>query len=219
MSVIATTKTAAALDQIRTAIELGHLSPGQRIRVGDLVDLLGMSPTPIREALRLLQADGLIVYEAHHGMVVRPYPSDQLEDINLMRRLLEPEAARLATENATLQQVRQMAKLNDRFVAAAEAGNASAGSLNLEWHRAVYAAAGSPLLVEAINRLWGLMPRLTMWAQSRAKPSIKEHSAVMKAIESGNSEKAAEAMRAHLDSAFKGDADYVKSLSQATSTR
>ncbi len=60
------------------------------------------------------------------------------------------------------------------------------------------------------------MPRLTMWAHSRAKPPINEHWVLMNAIESGNSEKASEAIRAHLDTAFKGDFEYVKALAKAT---
>ena len=215
MSAVATTKTAAALQELRSAIEQGRLSPGQRIRVGELVDLLDMSPTPIREALRLLQADGLIVYEAHHGMVVRPHPGDQLEDINMMRRLLEPEAVRLAVENASPLELRQMAKLNGRFEIAAASELPTAGSLNLDWHRAVYAASGSRLLVEAITRLWGLMPRLTMWAPSRAQPSIAEHAAIMAAIEARDPGAAAEAMRAHLDSAFASDSLYLRTLTEA----
>lgn len=215
MATIATTKTAAALQQIRSAIEAGRLSPAQRIRVIELVDMLHMSPTPIREALRLLQAEGLIVYEPHHGMMVRPHPGDQLDDINHMRRLLEPEAVRLATINASPQQVRNMARLNERFVALAKSGSASAGQVNLEWHRAIYAASGSQLLVETINRLWGLMPRLTMWSQVRAEPSIREHSQIMVAIEGGQADAAADAMRQHLDSAFAGDAEVVRLLTHA----
>lgn len=216
MATIATTKTAAALQEIRAAIEAGRLSPAQRIRVVELVEMLGMSPTPIREALRLLQAEGLIVYEAHHGMMVRPYPGEQLEDINLMRRLLEPEATRLATIKASPHEVRQIAKLNDRFVTLARGANPSAGQLNLEWHRAIYAASGSDLMVETINRLWGLMPRLTMWSQVRAQPSIREHAAIMAALEGGHADAAAAAMRDHLDSAFAGDAEVVRALAQST---
>ncbi len=64
------TKTELALQVLRDRIRTGELEPGQRLRLNDLTAELGMSPTPIREALRLLQADGLVDYRPHQGIVV-----------------------------------------------------------------------------------------------------------------------------------------------------
>ena len=95
------TKTDAACAALREAIEADRLAPGERLAVKRLVEDLQMSPTPIREALRLLQAEGLAVYKPHHGMVVADYPAESVAEVSRMRALLEPLAVELAVRHAT----------------------------------------------------------------------------------------------------------------------
>ena len=89
----ARTKADIALHAIRERILSGELQPGDRVRPDALTAELEMSPTPIREALRLLQADRLVHYEPHHGIVVARLSSKEIEDIYLVRSLLEPVAS------------------------------------------------------------------------------------------------------------------------------
>lgn len=70
------TKTELALELLRERIHSGELAPGQRLELEELTQLLGMSATPIREALRLLQADRLVNYHPHHGVVVTEPPPE-----------------------------------------------------------------------------------------------------------------------------------------------
>ena len=83
------TKTELALQILRDRIRTGALEPGRRLRLNLLTAELGMSPTPIREALRLLQADGLVTYRPHQGIVVAELSEPQTAEVIRLRCLLE----------------------------------------------------------------------------------------------------------------------------------
>src|SRR5262245_28498270 len=90
------TKTELALEVLRERIRNGELAPGERLRVDELTQELGMSATPIREALRLLQADRVVDYRPHHGIVVAELSIGKTEEVYRLRALLEPLAVELA---------------------------------------------------------------------------------------------------------------------------
>ncbi len=93
--------SAAAAASIREAIIAGQLRPGQRLKEGDLAEALGISRTPIREALMLLQVDGLITTLPRRGSVVRAFEASELADMLQLRIALEDFAARQACERRT----------------------------------------------------------------------------------------------------------------------
>lgn len=194
------TKTQAAFHRIRSSIEGGRLKPGDRLRAGALQEELGMSPTPIREALRLLQAQGLVEHRPHHGMVVAEYPAEQTEEVYRLRLALEPMATGLAAERASVEQLERIRRQHGILEDAVESGGRmDAAELNASWHRAVYEAAGSRYLEEFIARLWSVLPLEAVWQSDRSESSVEEHERITAAIERRDAMQAAALMQRHIE--------------------
>jgi DNA-binding GntR family transcriptional regulator len=194
------TKMDAAYHDIRAAIESGKLEPGTRLLIIELQDLLRMSPTPIREALRLLQRDGLVEHTPHYGMAVAHFTEDSLIENHRIRRALEPLATEIATERASDEEIAHIRKLHEQFKHAVQEdpGGRKAPRLNGEWHAAIYEASGSPQLIEFIDRLWMAM-RKTKWLSAQSQRSVSEHGAVVEQMEARKPAKAAALMEQHLE--------------------
>jgi DNA-binding GntR family transcriptional regulator len=208
------TKTDAAYHEVRLAIESGKLQPGSRLLIADLEELLGMSPTPIREALRLLQRDGLVEHTPHYGTVVASFTDGEaLAENHRIRRALEPLATELAAERATPQELARIRKIHEQFkrAVALEAAGRKAPRLNAEWHAAIYAASHSPQLIEFIDRLWTLRGR-TKWISTHSPRSVSEHEQVLKQLEARNAAEAGRLMREHLGSVESTHEDLLLKL-------
>ncbi len=194
------TKAELALQVLREKIRMGELEPGQRVRVAALQDELGMSPTPIREALRLLQADGLISYRPHQQIVVADSSSEETTEIFRLRSLLEPLAVELAVPALRGSRLKELERRHEKLLDRVERG-ASVSASNAAWHWGIYEASGSMHLTDFIRRLWERFPWRTMWVlPDRARMSAAEHDAVMDGIRAGDSTLAARRMRVHIES-------------------
>jgi DNA-binding GntR family transcriptional regulator len=198
------TKSELALRVLRERIRSGQLEVGYRLQVDDLAAELGMSPTPIREALRLLQADRLVHYEPHRGVVVARHSPERLSDVYEMRLELEPFATRLAIERMDSRQKDAVNAVHADLLVASRAGRGKRmAQLNSDWHLAIYDASGSAVLQEFITRLWDVFPWRTNWAvEQRSDDSVVEHEHVMAALNAGDAEAGAEAMRAHIHAGY-----------------
>lgn len=198
--VVHQTKTEIALHTLRERIRTGELKPGQRLRVNDLREELAMSPTPIREALRLLQADGLVTYQPHQGITVAGLSPETTAELSLLRCTLESLATELAATKLTATGVQQLTRTHEKLARAVEVGHGAAiNDLNSTWHWQIYGAASSPQLLDFIRRLWERYPWRTMWVlPGRAQKSIDEHGRVMDAIVARDARAAGEQMRAHI---------------------
>lgn len=197
---VGTTKTQAAYTSIRRDIEFGVHPPGSRLRVSALQTTLGISPTPIREALRMLQSDGLVTNHPHQGMTVTSHEPEQIEEVYALRELLEPLAAEFAARNRTEADVALLTELHEGVEAAVAEGNDSlAAELNAQWHAAVITAAHSRLIEDFNSRLRVVLPLTGLWLGTRAALSIREHRKVVAAIAAGEPEAASAAMRHHVD--------------------
>lgn len=196
------TKTELALELLREQIRSGELAPGQRLAIDDLTRLLGMSATPIREALRLLQADRLVDYRPHHGVVVTETPPEATAEIYRLRAVLEPLAAELAVQSLSPEHLRELERLHTELAAAVGSGRGKRiADGNAAWHWALYESADSLYLNDFIRRLWEGFPWRTMWAlPGRAELSLREHEAMMEAIRKGDAGATAELMREHIQS-------------------
>lgn len=209
--VVHQTKTEIALQILRDRIRTGELRPGQRLRVTTLRDELAMSPTPIREALRLLQADGLVTYQPHQGITVAGLSPETTSEISLLRGTLEALATELAVPKLVEQGADELVRMHEKLVRALESGHgARINDLNSAWHWHIYDAAQSSYLLEFIRRLWDRYPWRTMWVlPGRVRKSIEEHSAVMDAICAGDAAEAGARMRAHIMSGERSLLDSV----------
>lgn len=208
------TKTDVAFETLRTGIEEGRYKPGQHLKLADLLEELEMSPTPIREAMRLLQAEGLLEHQPHRGVVVRSYSAEQAEEIYRLRSLLEPLATELAVQRASEKEVAGMRSLNDELCRVIEVGGAQSGvaELNAAWHREIYDASGSPFLKDFISRLWTALPVRAIWLTSRGSHSSAQHCEIMTAIESREPEEARRLMKEHIDFGAVSTTDHLRAI-------
>jgi DNA-binding GntR family transcriptional regulator len=198
------TKTEVALQVLRARIQSGQLRPGQRLRVEELAEELEMSPTPIREALRVLQADGAIDYRAHHGIVIAEISVDEIREIYRLRTLLEALAVELAVPRLDADRLATLERLHQQGAAAGTNGGSALAEQNSAWHWTIYDASGSPLLNDFVRRLWEAFPWRTMWAlQGQPELSQRQHARIMEEIRRGNAKRAAERMRVHVGSGEK----------------
>lgn len=198
--IVHTTKTDAALQILRERIRSGELAPGSRIQANELAVDLSMSLTPVREALRVLSADGLVEFRSHRGAVVADTSATHAEVWEL-RALLEPRAVQLAVPHLTGDRLDELERLHE-LCSAIELSTQYIR--NRDWHFAIYECAQQEILLSFIRRLWDVFPWRTLWAiRGRPDVSIQEHEAVMEAIRRGDAQAAGKRMLAHILSARK----------------
>jgi DNA-binding GntR family transcriptional regulator len=192
-------------EAIKLLIMDNRLAPGARISMEGLARELEVSPTPVREALARLDAEGLVVKRPLAGYTVSPQLDlAAFEDLFRMRMLLEPEAARLAAGRPVdLAELTDLNDLNERM-ANVPAGEGYAAyrdqvALDARFHDAIAAASGSPLLREAISRLRAHMHLYRLyWGSGIATTTAAEHDRIVAALSARDPDAAAEAMYTHL---------------------
>jgi len=195
--------SATAARIIRSAVLDGRLAPGQALRETEIARDLGISRTPIREALLLLENEGLVSIAPNRGAAVVRYEAADLEDIYLLRTVLEGHAARRAAGRITEQELASLAESCDRCVALGHREDhvPELYSENREFHLIVQRAAGSQRLIDMIRRVTAmpLIYRTYMSHSDRYRDrAVEFHRRIAQALVDGDSDAAGEAMEAHI---------------------
>lgn len=190
------------LAEIRTAILTRQFPPGQPLVEAELARWLGVSKTPVREALKILSSSGLVTFVPYKGASVREVDQEFIQSVYDVRLLLEPEAVRRSTLRGNHDGLNAAAILLDDARRAAETGDrAKLSLLNRDFHAALYANCGSELLVDIITNLRDRAALVSV-ASWEAAPTWgvewAEHRAVLDAALAGDGDKAAELLQTHL---------------------
>jgi DNA-binding GntR family transcriptional regulator len=144
-----------AYAEIRTALMTGRFEPGQRVTIRGLADALGISPTPVREAVRRLAAEGAIEAEPNRWMNVPLLTADNLRELKTIRLALEGLATALAARRMTDAEVEALRARDAAIVALRGSGDVKAMITRIhQFHFSIYRASGMPRLVEIIEGLW-----------------------------------------------------------------
>ena len=186
-----------AYHAIRGLIVSLELAPGAVIDERQLVERLAIGLTPVREALRRLAQERLVEVYPRRGMFVSGVDVRELARLSEVREVLEPEAARLAAERATDADRRELGAL----LAELDTAGGELMDLDERIHRAVYRAAHNDLLEATLEQYYVLALRIWSMALDRAhdlEEAVEEHRALLEAIRSGDAERAADTMRAHV---------------------
>lgn len=174
-----------------------RLRPGEMIQLSGLAEKYGMSKTPIREALTLLQLEGLIEAIPYKGYLIRPIDIDEIYEIYFMRQLLEGAAAELAAKNITEDELERLGSLKapQTMVMTLEYDNYCR-----TFHRIVAEASRLTRLAEAVMRTYNDMRRLQYAGIGRPRPEVItiEHDEIVDALRTGNPEQARTAMVDHI---------------------
>jgi DNA-binding GntR family transcriptional regulator len=191
----------AATELIREAILDGRLDPGSRLKEEELAHQLGISRTPVREALLVLQAEGLIEATPNRGAVVRSHDADDLIDLYQLRSLLEGYAARQAAARVTAEEVGLLRESCDRFDKIAGDDVRELVKENLLFHSAIHAGAGSARLSGMLRRVieLPLVYKSYVWySPDQKRISAHYHRQITNALSVRDGERAELVMREHV---------------------
>lgn len=191
----------AALAELQDSILSGELAPGTPLRLEELAARLGMSISPVREAVRRLESLGLAVHVPHRGARVSELALDDLHDTYEVRLVLEPLAVSRAAERFTADDARA-ARTHLAAYADARALNndAAAREAHAEFHFTLYRAAGSDWLLRLIQPPWQNCERYrAISLHGRSVTEVeREHERILEACVRHEPERAAAELRSHL---------------------
>jgi DNA-binding GntR family transcriptional regulator len=194
------TTAEAVYRTLRHGIVHGDLAPGERLRSDALANELRVSRTPVREALRKLEAEGLV---AHSGsrLVVRAFSEKDLTELFYVREALEGMAARLAAENATPSEILEIGELLEDMEAVRRRGDIDVlRRLTGEFHQLVCRASHNDRLLQSLQSLLDHVRQIqtsTLYSEGRPAEALKEHRGLLQAIEARDGDRAENLARAH----------------------
>jgi DNA-binding GntR family transcriptional regulator len=194
------TKTALAAQALRQAILRGDIRADAPLTVGRIAQQLGMSQTPVREAMRTLQAEGLLQYQPHHSVSVMRYTAKDIHDIFQLRADLEAQATHIAVRRLS------DADFADLDVGQREMREAAArndidrlNQLNSHWHLRIYGAADNQVLLDVVQHLWKKFMFEVNWLlPGHAERSLDQHATILAALRARDGKQAEALMREHI---------------------
>jgi DNA-binding GntR family transcriptional regulator len=184
---------------LREAIMHGLYEPGQPLRQDEIAATLQVSKIPVREALRWLQAEGLVVFQANRGAAVAPLRPAEAQEIAEIRIALETLALRLALPNLTPRDLRHARGFLDDLDA--ERDSTKWGALNRDFHQCLYAPADRPQLLALIviqHRRFDRYMRVVLAAMQHQAQSQAEHRALLEACERRDAAAATRLLEQHI---------------------
>lgn len=192
-------------EALKDAIIAGDILPGERIVESSFAKRLNISRTPIREALRKLEQDGLVVYTPRKGVVVKSLEEKDINDIYTIRRTLETLAMTKAVENVTPEHIVHMRDILDRANRALEEGKIEdAAKISREIHTEMYHLSGMERLVTILNSLDEYMDRFSFMSMSdeeRRQTAAREHREMVDALEEQDVDALVQVSDIHLEGA------------------
>jgi DNA-binding GntR family transcriptional regulator len=195
-------------EEIRGAIVDLRLQPGAPLREAAIATQLGVSKTPVREALGRLEQEGLVEATSFKGAVVSDYSERDLEEIYELRELLEGAAARAAATDANAETLAALHGVIDRSRAARDAGDlAGLADLLGRFDQIVFEQVANVRirgLIETLRAHLTRIGKLTEEIPGRVEASVEEHAAIVDAIARGDADEAERAIRSHIAS-VRGD--------------
>jgi DNA-binding GntR family transcriptional regulator len=201
------TRGAHAYRKIRAAIQGGELKPGERLREADLAESIGLSRTPVREALARLVSEGLVIHDATRGIMVAELDYSMVTELYYMREVLEGTAARLTAQHASDVEISILEDLCSQYEAASAAGDGTALSIsNRHFHDTLYRCSHNRYLINMLTVLHdalSLLGTTTLHSRERAAQTLQEHAAVVNAVRARDPDAAEAALRTHIRNAQK----------------
>lgn len=194
--------------ELRSKFVAGEFLPGTRLYEEKIAKEFDVSLTPVREAVKFLESEGLVVRQAHRALFARSFSFKEAAEVYEMRELLEPHAAALASRAADsvwLAEMKQLLEDQRQALHSAEFGQVQ--TLTASFHVRIAQCSKNRLLTDMIERLWLMVPllRALAWHQSHfSRPSnvIEEHTIILDGIISGP-EQAAQTSRDHVRSSWE----------------
>lgn len=195
----------AAYASLIDALRSGDFAPGDRLREEDVAKRLNLSRTPVREALRRLENNGIVEHRPRIGAVIRKLSQTEVVELYEMRIVLERTAASMAAQHGSEAEFEALDDMNGRILDARDTPTLGA-AINQDFHEALYRAARNRFLLasaEAINNALILLGPTTYLDPDRIRIVVSQHSDVITALRQRDGDRAAEAAEAHLQTSLR----------------
>jgi DNA-binding GntR family transcriptional regulator len=205
------TATSFVSETLRTAILTGTLDDGAALRQDDLAAAFGVSRMPIREALRRLEAEGLVDFQPHKGAIVALLPRDEIWEVYEMRVMAETFALRLSLPHLTVAAMDRAGALLDELDT--ERDVTRLGLLNRQFHATLFSGAQRKRLAALIDQLHNAVDRylrVLLTSLDYEQRSQDEHRAILAACRAGDVDGAVEALRRHLTGGGRVMVEFLK---------
>ena len=199
---------------LRQAILRGELKPGERLMEIQLANKLGVSRTPIREAIRKLELEGLVLMIPRKGAEVAEITEKSLRDVLEVRRALEELSVQLACEKITKEEIRELERVAKEFQKVVKSSDITEiAEVDVRFHDIIYTATDNQKLIQLLNNLREQMYRYRVEYLKRDgvfPQLIAEHEAIIRHIENNEKEKATEVMCRHIDNQVEAVIDVIR---------
>lgn len=198
------TKEAQVADYLREGIIAGRIERGARLKQQEIADQLGTSITPVREALKLLEAEGYVFGDSYKGALVAPFDIEASSEVLALRILLETRLVKGAAEHASAADIAELQVLAGLFANAFAAGdNEAARAANYRFHHRIFAIAQQPQTLHFVQILWARYPfDLINRLKGRVSRAAEEHDQMLAAMIAGDSAAAMLATRQHIEAGW-----------------
>lgn len=189
-------------NSLREAIILGELKPGQRLMEVQLAEKMGVSRTPVREAIRKLELEGLVDMIPRKGAHVAELSIKDIMDVLEVRASLDGLAASLASERITDDELKELKHINDQFASYIEKENLN-GSIkkDVEFHDIIYRASRNDKLISILNNLREQVQRFrVIYIKDYSSPKnlIKEHGDILETLSNRDTDSARNSAKSHI---------------------
>ena len=199
---------------LRKAILRGELKPGERLMEIQLANKLGVSRTPIREAIRKLELEGLVLMIPRKGAEVAQITEKNMQDVLEVRKALEELSVQLACERITPEQVEEMKMAAEDFRKVLKSGDVTKiAEADVKFHDIIFAATNNQRLITLLNNLREQMYRFRVeyLKQKECYPQLREeHDKLIALISGGEVEEACELMGCHIDNQASTVSDVIR---------
>jgi DNA-binding GntR family transcriptional regulator len=199
------TKEERVADFLREGIISGRYPRGTRLKQQEIADLLDTSITPVREALKLLAAEGYVTGDSFRGATVAPFDIEASTETLNLRILLETQLVKGAVEKATAEDIAELRKLASIFETAFEAGRGEeARAANYRFHHRMFEIAQMPQTLSFVQILWARYPfDLINRLKGRVSRAAQEHEDMLGAFIAGDVAAAMLATRQHVEAGWQ----------------
>lgn len=197
---------------IREGIISGRFPRGAHLKQQEIADSLNLSITPVREALKLLEAEGYVASGSYRGATVAPFDPSASEEILQLRITLESQLVATAARKITTEQIATLKTLADDFERAAKKRESiAARALNYRWHFFMYEIAELPQTLHFVQVLWARYPfDLIHHVEGRVSRAADEHTALLEQLIQGDLPGAMLTMRRHIEAGWSELRDHMK---------
>lgn len=194
-----------AYELVLASLRDGSLRAGDRVREEKIADQLKLSRTPVREALRRLEADGIVEHRARSGAIIRELSHTEVVELYEMRVVLDRTAAILAAQHGAEAEFDRLHDLNQE-IAQERSNSARAAAINHQFHQGLYRAGRNRFLLESarsLNNSLLLLGPTTLTDEHRVEVVVAQHQHIIDALRSRDAEAAGAAAERHLQTSLR----------------